>query len=163
MAVLEIKKFNNPVLRKKCEEVKEINGEIKKLIDDMIETMEKNHGIGLAAPQVGTFKRIIVLKADLTESDISVLINPKIIKKSSEAEIGEEGCLSFPGLYLKIRRAKRVKAEGLDINGKKIKLMANDILARILQHEIDHLDGILFFDRLGFFRKWKVRKKLKNY
>lgn len=163
MAVLEIKKFNNPVLRKKCEEVKEINGEIKKLIDDMIETMEKNHGIGLAAPQVGTFKRIIVLKADLTESDISALINPKIIKKSSEAEIGEEGCLSFPGLYLKIRRAKRVEAEGLDINGKKIKLMADDILARILQHEIDHLDGILFFDRLGFFRKWKVRKKLKNY
>lgn len=163
MAVLEIKKFNNPVLRKECEEVKEINGEIKKLIDDMIETMEKNHGIGLAAPQVGTFKRIIVLGADLTESDISVLINPKIIKKSPEAEIGEEGCLSFPGLYLKIRRAKRVEAEGLDINGKKIKLRANDILARILQHEIDHLDGILFFDRLGFFRKWKVRKKLKNY
>lgn len=162
MAVLEIKKFNNPVLRKKCEEVKEINGEIKKLIADIIETMEKNHGLGLAAPQIGILKRIIVARSDLAGFDISCLINPKIIKKSSKTEIGEEGCLSFPGLYLKIRRAKEVEVRGLDISGKEIKISASGLLARVLQHEIDHLNGILFFGRLGFFQKWKFWKKLKK-
>lgn len=162
MAILEIKKLNNPILRHKCEEVEEIDEDMKKLVDNMEETMEKNHGIGLAAPQVGVQKRIIVMRPDLNEFNIFYLINPKIIKKSSKTEIKEEGCLSFPGLFLKIKRAKEIEVEGQDLGGKKIKIRVQGLSARVLQHEIDHLDGILFIDRLGFFQRWKLKKKLKN-
>jgi len=160
MAILEIKKFNNPVLRKKCQEVKEISEDIKKLINDMTETMKKKQGIGLAAPQVGVLKRIIVVRAGLENQRILDLINPKILKKSSKKETGEEGCLSFPGIFLKIKRAKEVEVEGLNRNGEEIKIKASGLLARVFQHEIDHLDGILFFDRLNFWQRIKFNLKL---
>ena len=153
----DIVKYPDPVLRKKCEEVKEITEEIKNLSWDIVETLEKNEGVGLAAPQVGELKRIIVVQ---TENQPRVLINPKIIKKSKEIEIIEEGCLSFPGLFLKIKRAKEVEFEALNENGEKICLKAEGLPARIFQHEIDHLDGILFIDRLSFWQKLKIRKKL---
>jgi len=153
----DIVKYPDPVLRKKCEEVKEITEEIKNLSWDIVETLEKNEGVGLAAPQVGELKRIIVVQ---TENQPRVLINPKIIKKSKEIEIIEEGCLSFPGLFLKIKRAKEVEFEALNENGEKICLKAEGLPARIFQHEIDHLDGILFIDRIPFWKKlWLWAKR----
>jgi len=156
MAILEIKKYPDPTLRKKCEEVKEITEDIKKLIEDMIETMVSAPGIGLAVPQIGELKRIIVIH--LTSPQI--FINPKIVKKSKETEIIEEGCLSFPGLWLKIRRAKEIEVEALNIKGEKIRIKTSGLPARIFQHEIDHLDGILLIDRLGFWQKlWRFLKR----
>ena len=159
MAILDIKKFNDPVLRKECQEIEKIDEKTKKLIVDMAQTMVENQGIGLAAPQVGISEKVIVVATDLNGERILELINPKITKKSKEKEIGEEGCLSFPGIYLKINRAKKVEVEGLDINGKKIKLKAEGLLARVFQHEIDHLSGILFFHRLSILEKAKFKLK----
>lgn len=162
MAFLEIRKFKDPVLRQKSEKVKVIDFKVKKLIEDMRETMLKKDGIGLAAPQVGMNKRIIVINPELSDSGISVLINPKIVKKSPQRELGEEGCLSFPGVFLKIKRAKRVEVEAEDINGKNIIIKASGLFSRVLQHEIDHLDGILFFNRLGFFQRLRFKKNGNN-
>ncbi len=159
MAILEIRKFNDSVLRKKAEEVGEIDKETKKLIVDMAQTMIKKQGVGLAAPQVGVSKRIIVVATDLRGERILELINPKIIKISQEKEKGEEGCLSFPGIFLEIERAKEIEVEGLDINGKRVRIEAKGFLARVFQHEIDHLNGVLFFHRLKLVEKIKFRLK----
>jgi peptide deformylase len=155
MAILEIKKYPDPILRKKCQEVKEMTEEIRDLFQDMIQTMTKNQGIGLAAPQIGILKRIIVVQ---TENATQAFINPKIIKESKEIDLGEEGCLSFPGLFLKIKRAKEVEVKALDIKGNEIRIKAEGLVARIFQHEIDHLDGILFIDRISFWQRLKIKK-----
>ncbi|MBA7495598.1 Peptide deformylase [subsurface metagenome] len=160
MAILEIKKFNEPVLREKCKKVGKVDKKIKKLIVDIAQTMKKNQGIGLAAPQVGVLKRAIIVQTDLRGQRILGLVNPKILKKSKETETGEEGCLSFPGIFLEIKRAKEIEIEGLDINGEKVKIKAQGLLARVFQHETDHLDGILFFNRLSFIKK--IVFKLKH-
>lgn len=161
-------------MRKKSEEVKEVTPEIKKLIEEMIETMIKSNGIGLAASQVGVSKRIIVTA---TQKSPLVFINPKILRKSKETELGEEGCLSFPGLYLKIKRSKWVEVEAIDINGRKIRLGMEELiskspanarylegvmLSRVIQHEIDHLSGILIIDRIGFWQRRKIKRDLKQ-
>jgi len=159
MAILEIKKFNDPVLRKRCESVKKIDRDIKKFVVDIAQTMKKNKGNGLAAPQVGVLKRIIVVQADLENQHILGLINPIILETSRKKKKNIEGCLSFPGIFLKIKRATKIEVEGLDIRGKKIKLEAKGLLARVFQHEIDHLDGILFFKRLNFLQKIKFKLK----
>jgi len=159
MSILKIKEYPDPILNKKCEEVAEINFEIDKLIGDMIETMQKNNGVGLAAPQVGVLKRIIVLDS---EKGPIAFVNPKILKKSKEIENMEEGCLSFPGVFFNIKRPKEIEAEVLTEEGKKIKIKISGLLARVFQHETDHLDGILFIDRLNFWQKLKLRKKLKE-
>jgi len=156
---LKIKKYPDPILRKKSQEVKMITPEIKKLIENMIETMEKNQGFGLSASQVGVLKRVIVAETERGPLD---LINPKIIKNSKEKILDEEGCLSFPGLFLKIKRWKEVEIKAFNNKGEKIQIKTEDLPARILQHEIDHLDGILFIDRIGFWQKWKIRNKLKE-
>jgi len=165
----EIIKYPNPILRKKCQEVKEVIEEVRNLGRDMIESMTENQGIGLAAPQVGELKRIIAvhLVKERSPEEKSkelphVFINPKIIKKSKETVIDEEGCLSFPGLFLKIKRAKGVEVEALNEKGEKIHLKVEGLPARILQHEIDHLDGVLFIDKIGFWQKLKIRKKLRQ-
>jgi len=160
MANLEIKKFNNPILREKCKEVGRIDKKVRKLMVDMAQTIERNQGVGLSAPQVGVAKRIIVVEADFRGQRILGLVNPKIIKRGKGTETDEEGCLSFPGIFLKIKRAKEVEVEGLDINGKKIRIKAKGLLARVFQHEIDHLDGTLFIDRLGLAQR--LRFKLKH-
>jgi len=164
MALLEIKFYPDPILRKKCQEVKEVTEEIKNLGWNMVETMEENEGIGLAAPQVGELKRMIVVhpikERSLEEKTLrspQIFINPKIVKKSKETLIDEEGCLSFPGLFLKIKRAKEVKIEALNERGEKIQVRAEGLPARIFQHEIDHLDGILFIDKLSFWQKLKLK------
>jgi len=157
MAILEIKKFGNPVLRKRSVSVDRITREVKKLIVDMVQTMEKGNGIGLAAPQVGVNKRIVVIKTGIEGQEFFELINPKILKKSNDLVLGEEGCLSFPDVFINIRRPKEIEVEGQDISGKKIELTAKGLLARVLCHEIDHLNGVLFFDRLSFFQKLKFK------
>ncbi|MDP2910481.1 MAG: peptide deformylase [bacterium] len=133
--------------------------EIKKTIVSMAQTMEKEQGIGLAAPQVGVLKKIIVVKADLKNQRILALINPKIVKKSRLKEKLEEGCLSFPGIFLEIKRAKEIRVKAININGEKINLKAKGILARIIQHETDHLNGILFYSRLGIIKSIMFRLK----
>ena len=160
MAILEIKKFKDPVLKKKSKKIRKVNDKIKKLIVDMAQTMEQGQGIGLAAPQVGVLKRIIVVKADLKGQRILALINPKITKKGREKEKGEEGCLSFPGIFLEIKRAKEIRVKAININGKKVSLKAKGVLARVLQHEIDHLNGVLFYSRLSLIKR--IMFKLKN-
>lgn len=157
---LEIKKYPNPVLRKRAEEVKEITPEIKKLIDDMKETMTKGDGAGLAAPQIGELKRIIVVDS---EKGPLALINPEIIRKTEETEIAEEGCLSFPKLFLKIRRAKGVEVKAENEKGEEFQLKASSIFAWIFQHEIDHLDGVLFIDKISFWQKLKIKRQLQKF
>lgn len=153
----EIIKYPNPILRKKSEAVREITLEIKELAFDVAETMQKNQGLGLAAPQISVPKRIIAIK---TGDSPTILINPKIIKKSKEEEMAEEGCLSFPELFLKIKRAKEIEIEAIDLKGEKLEIEAEDLLARALQHEIDHLEGVLFIDRLNFWQRLKFKLKL---
>jgi peptide deformylase len=167
--ILDILGYKNPVLRKKSEEIKEITPKIKRLALDMLETMIANKGLGLAAPQVNESKQIIAVhlpkKRSADEKPVllpEILINPKIIKKSGEIETEEEGCLCAPGLFLKIKRAKTVKVAAKNLEGKQMEIEAMGLPARILQHEIDHLNGILFFDRISFWEKLSIKNKLKK-
>jgi len=165
----EIIKYPNPVLKKKCQEIKEVTEEIRNLGQAMIESMTESQGLGIAAPQVGELKRIIAVhlvkersSEEKSKELPQVFINPKIIKKSKKTVIDEEGCLSFPGLFLKIKRAEEVEVEALDKEGEKVQIKAEGLPARIFQHEIDHLDGVLFIDKIGFWQKLKIRKKTKT-
>ncbi len=161
MSELTIKKYPDPILRKKNERVDKATPEMKKLTKDMIETMQKADGVGLAAPQIGISKKIIVVQ---TENGPSVFFNPKIIKKSKASDVEEEGCLSLPSIAVKVKRAKKIEVEVLNERGEKLKIMAEDMPARIFQHEIDHLNGILIIHKIPFWRRWKIMKnyKLKN-
>jgi len=136
---------NNPILRKKSEPIIEISEEILNLAKDMIETITKIDGVGLAAPQVGKNLRLLVIRSNLSKKQ--VFINPEIIKISKKTGESEEGCISLPNIFLKIKRAKSLKIKALDKNGKQFKLKAKGLLARAIQHEIDHLNGILIIDK----------------
>ena len=144
MALRRIRKRNDYVLRKKAETVGRFTPGLLQLLDDMAETMGGAEGAGLAAPQVGISKRIIVFRGN--ENDLFELINPAIIAKKGEA-IDIEGCLSLPGIYGEVPRAEHVQVTGLDREGKEVRLDAQGFMARVLQHEIDHLEGILFIDK----------------
>ena len=144
MIPLIIKLYGDQVLRRKSQEVKEINEDIGKLIDNMARLMHRNKGLGLAAPQVGILKRVIV--ADVGDG-LTSLVNPRIVWRQGR-HIMSEGCLSVPGISLEIKRSQEVIVEGLNRDGEKIQLGAVGLLARVLQHEIDHLDGILIVDRV---------------
>ena len=146
MAIRNIREEGDEILKKKSREVEVIDDKIKELLDDMVETMHKYNGVGLAAVQVGILKRIIVIDLYDEKGPIK-LINPVIIKEKGEQEV-EEGCLSFPNKYAKMIRPKEVTVEALDENGKKVKINAKDLLAQALCHEIDHLNGIVFVDRM---------------
>ncbi len=143
--MLKILKYPNDFLRKKAREVEDFKDpKLVGLVSDMVKTMEAEKGIGLAAPQVGLNLRICVVKVD---NVLYELINPKIYSYSRKKEIFEEGCLSFPGKFFPVERPVKVKVKFRDIAGKKKKIKASGLLARVLQHEIDHLDGILVIDR----------------
>lgn len=161
--ILEIKKFNDSVLRKKAKKIGNIDQETKQLAVNMAQTMKKGEGIGLAAPQVGILKRVITIETDYRNRGILALINPKIIKKSREKEKDTEGCLSFPGIYIELKRAKKIEVKAKNINGEKIKFSAEGLLARAIQHEIDHLDGIVFYKHLNFFKRiaFQIKHNLK--
>lgn len=146
MAIRNIRLEKDEILKKKSREVDVIDEKIQTLIDDMIETMYKYNGVGLSAVQVGILKRIVVIDIEDGEG-VRVLINPKIIKTKGEQEV-DEGCLSFPNQYAKLVRPKEVTAEALDRSGKKIIIKAKDLLAQAICHELDHLDGITFVDKM---------------
>ena len=146
MATRVIRVENDETLRKKSREVEKIDEKTQVLIDDMIETMRKYNGVGLSAVQIGVLKRIVVIDID-DGTGVKVLINPKITKSKGEHEV-EEGCLSFPNQYAKLIRPKEVTAEALDRDGKKITIKAKDLLAQAIAHELDHLDGIVFKDKM---------------
>ncbi len=150
MAVLEVMTYGAPVLRKEAEEVTEVNDEIKLLIKDLEDTLAQQDGIGLAAPQVGVPKKLCFI--DLTKAKGErkiVLLNPKIIYQSHEETIYEEGCLSVPGVWGNVSRPKTVKVKGILPSGKSLIIEADDMFARVLQHEMDHLEGKLFIDYIS--------------
>ena len=146
MAIRNLRYEKDEILKKKSREVDTIDEKIQTLIDDMIETMYKFNGVGLSAVQVGILKRVVVIDID-DGTGVKVLINPKITKTKGEQEV-EEGCLSFPNQYAKMIRPKEVTVEALDRNGKKITIKAKDLLAQAIAHECDHLDGVVFVDRM---------------
>ena len=144
MATLEILTSENPRLRVKASRVARVDDGVRKLMDDMVETMVGANGVGLAATQVGVSLRVIVLKVD---NQLLQLANPELIKASGE-QVGFEGCLSVPGYIGEVARAQRVVVKALNRHGKEVRIKGEDLLARALQHEIDHLDGVLFVDKL---------------
>lgn len=146
MAVLSLAMINDPVLHQKAKRVRRIDDSIQKLIDDMIETMHHLGGAaGLAAPQVGVPLRVIVVEGP--DEDAVALINPELVKSSGEHEV-TEGCLSLPGYRGAIRRAESVTVKGRDRHGKEIRLKADGLLAQALQHEVDHINGVVYIDHL---------------
>jgi len=167
MALRPIKNCFDPVLRKQCEIVKNIDGELVNLSKDMIETTLAAPGIGLAANQIGVPWRVFVINMGVeTDTDnLITLINPEITAMEG-SESGEEGCLSVPDVIVEVNRAIQIEIKAVDLNGKDIRYEASGLLARALQHEMDHLNGILFWDSLGKIKrdilKRKFKKKLKE-
>ena len=145
MAIRNIRQEGDEILKKKSREVEVIDDKVRELIEDMVETMHKYNGVGLAAVQVGILKRIIVIDVEDENIPIVKLINPVIIKTKGKREC-EEGCLSFPNKFAKVVRPVEVVVEGLNENGKKVRIKATELLAQALCHEIDHLNGITFVD-----------------
>jgi peptide deformylase len=146
MSLLPIRVFGDPVLRERSRPVERFDGALRRLAADMIQTMREAPGVGLAAPQVGRPLRLVVFDAGEDE-DARALANP-VLRDEWGEQIGEEGCLSVPGLYYPVSRYLRVQAEGYDLEGHEVSIEASELLSRILQHEVDHLDGVLFIDRL---------------
>jgi peptide deformylase len=146
MTILQIRTVPDPVLRRKARKIREVDDAIRELAHDMVATMYEAGGVGLAAPQVGELKRLIVLQLP-EEKDPRILINPEITRRDGEREV-EEGCLSVPGYLGTIMRSKRVKARAISESGAKLRLVADQIFAQALEHEVDHLDGILYLDHL---------------
>ncbi len=163
MALLEIKKYPDPVLKQKAQEITDINGTLQELIDNMVETMYEAPGIGLAANQVGHLKRVIVvdITAGKEKGNLIVLLNPQIVETEGKTD-SEEGCLSVPKYTNVIKRAEKVLVRGLDREGKPVEIEAEGLLSRAFQHEIDHLDGVLFIDRLSPIKREFFRKRYKK-
>ena len=152
----------DPILRKKCEPLEKVDKELKKLMDDMLETMYAAPGIGLAAIQVGILKRLVVIDISKSEEKKNpiFLINPQIIHKSKKTSVYEEGCLSLPGQFAEIERPAECTLKYVDYNGREKELKAEGLLATCVQHEVDHLNGILFIDYLSKLKKDMIIKKL---
>ena len=161
MARLTILEFPDPRLRTRAQPVEHVDAEVRKLIDDMFETMYAAPGIGLAATQVNVHKRVLVVDISETRDQPLALINPELVKREGVEET-EEGCLSVPGYYDKVTRAERIRVRALDRNGKTIEMNADGLLAVCIQHEIDHLDGKLFVDYLSDLKRTRIRKKLEK-
>jgi peptide deformylase len=157
--VREVRLLGDPVLRTKADPVAAVTDELRALIDDMFETMYAEDGVGLAAPQVGVGDRIIVIDPRIPEVAPFALVNPVIVEASEERERGEEGCLSIPGLKDIVERSANVVVEGLSADGAPVRLPADGLLARVLQHEVDHLDGVLFIDRVSPLKRRMLLKK----
>jgi len=152
----------DPILRKKCESLEKVDDQVRKLMDDMLETMYKAPGIGLAAIQLGILKRIVVIdiSKENEKQNPLFLINPVITKKSKNTSIYEEGCLSIPGQFAEIERPAECTLRYINYQGKNKELKADGLLATCIQHEVDHLDGILFIDYLSKLKKDMIIKKL---
>ena len=160
MAVLKVLKYGDPGLRRRAAPVGEVTPEIRAVIADMTETMYDEVGIGLAAPQVGISLRLIVI-ADEEGRGVQALLNPAVVEQGGETT-GEEGCLSIPGVFAPVVRSAWVKVEARDVNGQPLAINARGLRARVLQHEIDHLDGVLFIDRVDPMTRDRIKRKIKK-
>ena len=161
MAILDILHFPDPRLRNVAKPVKEVDDEVRQLVDDMLETMYQAPGIGLAATQVNVANRVVVIDVSEEKDQPLYFINPEIVEKDGIEEM-EEGCLSVPGIYEKVQRADRVKVRALGRDGQPFELDLDGLLAVCIQHEIDHLDGKLFVDYLSQLKRQRIRKKLQK-
>jgi len=161
LSILSILEFPDERLRKKAAVVKTVDDKIKKLVDDMLETMYESHGIGLAATQVDVHQRVIVIDVSEEKNDPLFLINPEIIEKDGIKE-SEEGCLSVPGFYEKVTRAEHIRVKALNRAGQSIEFEARDLLAVCVQHEMDHLNGKLFVDYISALKRQRIKKKLEK-
>lgn len=146
MAIRIVREDGDEILRKKSREVEVVDDKIRQILDDMVETLHSYNGVGLAGPQIGILKRLVIIDLYDDKGPIK-LVNPKIIKQKGEQEV-EEGCLSFPNQYAKIIRPKEIVIEALNENGEKIKIKGEGLLAQAISHELDHLEGILFVDKI---------------
>ncbi len=164
MSLLDIVKFPEPVLAQEAEDVKDLNAEVEKLIRDMAETMYHAPGVGLAANQVGIPRKVAVV--DVSESEETkntlVIVNPRIVDISEDTDRMEEGCLSVPDFQAEVERALQVTVTGRNLKGEKVEFKAEGFLARVLQHEIDHLYGKLFIDRIGKLKRDRYVKQRKK-
>ena len=163
MANLRVMKYGSSVLRQVAQPVEEITDEIRQIADDMLKAMYDSDGVGLAAPQIGVSKRIVVI--DVNPNDLScepiALINPEIVEREGQ-EDAEEGCLSVPEVRGEVKRAEKVTIKALNLDGKKVRIEATDLFARAIQHEIDHLNGVLFVDHLGRLKQQLIKKQLRK-
>ena len=162
MSVIPIKIYGEEVLREKSKTIENLNGDLVKFLNDMNESMQAAKGLGLAANQVGRTLRAFTI--DLNHFDVlaepKIIINPEIVEKSDIGVTGEEGCLSFPGLYQMIQRPNQITVKALDLDGKEYYYEAEGLVARIMLHEIDHLDGVLFIDKLTAAQRSLIKSKL---
>lgn len=156
---MSIVKLENPILRRSTEPVEKIDQEIKDLVDLMIQTLIVNGAYGIAAPQVGVSKKITVIDV---EGFFQVLLNPQITMKSEELESGVEGCLSVPGVHAEITRSKEITVKATNLDNKPITISGTGLLGRVLQHEVDHLNGTLFIDHLGEAKRNQLLKEMKR-
>ena len=161
MTVRTILHYPDPRLRRKANPVPEVTDDIRRLVDDMAETMYQAPGIGLAAIQVNEAWRIVVIDISETRNQLQVFINPEILSRDGEQE-REEGCLSVPGIYEPVIRANRIHVRALDSDGKPVEFEAEGMLATCIQHEIDHLDGKVFVDYLSRLKQTRIHKKLEK-
>jgi peptide deformylase len=167
LALLEIRLFGDPVLTERAAPVTRFDAELERFGADLLETMRAAHGVGLAAPQVGVLRRMFAYDVGVDEETgehpFGVLVNPVVVRRAGE-QLGEEGCLSFPGLYYECERAMEVTVQAQDTTGKPLVVEGSGLLARAFQHEIDHLDGVLFIDRLSrgdrkrALKQWRERE-----
>jgi peptide deformylase len=167
MSVLEIRVLGDPVLRKEAEDVTEFGEPAQKLVDDLMETMlHSDDGIGLAAPQVGISKRALVIgfpiDGDMENRKLVALLNPEILEESEEVEAMEEGCLSLPGIQAEVDRPIWIKFRYQDVEGNELIAEAEDYFARVVQHEMDHLDGVVITDHLPALKRSLIRGKIKS-
>ena len=160
MAVLTVRKYGDPVLRRRAQAVREVTPELRRLAEDMIDTMYDEAGIGLAAPQIGESVRMMVV-GDERGRNPRALVNPAITEQGGTVT-AEEGCLSIPGLFADVTRAEWVQVEAQDLDGSPVSIRARGFHARVLQHEMDHLDGILFIDRLDPVARDRIKRRIKK-
>lgn len=161
MSRLEILHFPDPRLRRRCEPVSAVDDDVRRLIDDMFETMYEAPGIGLSAPQVNVLARVVTIDLSKDRSTPLCLVNPEILATDGETE-AEEGCLSVPGVFELVKRPERVRVRALDRDGRSREIEAEGLLAVCIQHEIDHLDGRLFVDYLSRLKRQRIRKKAEK-
>ena len=164
MSAIEIIKFPDPILREKSRPVTDVDGLLQGIIDQMVETLYEVPGLGVAAPQVGKSLSLFVYDMTLKEGEkqkLTVLMNPEIVSREGE-EIAEEGCLSIPDYWEKVKRSSRILVKGIDRHGKEIRIEAEGLHARLIQHEIDHLNGVLMLDHLSSLKRNILLRKLKK-
>ncbi len=162
VTLLKIRTYPDPVLREPAKPVAVIDSDLRQLAADMMETMEHAEGLGLAAPQVGRSVRMVIVDFDPEERDPRVLINPVIVKRSGKKELRKEGCLSFPGLHTHVKRSPVVVCEAQNLDGELVEYRAEGLPARAVQHELDHLDGLLFVDKAGPSDKQSIQPELEE-